>query len=677
MRLRIVGLLAMLVALGPGSDLAVAKAKSPVRWSGPRLVDHTVPFGDAVQFSSVACSSATACVSVGTQGTVVTSGPTGGYHVSTGIDNHAGLNDVGCPSADLCVALENTAVLSTTDPAAAVPTWKRTAVKLGTLEFTGLTCAAGPVCVAWTDSGTVWVSTNPTGGASAWHATTLAADSTGEDVDSVACGPSLCVASLAGGGQHNPEFSTSTNPGGGAGDWTLTSAPATEGVLRMACPSASLCVGVTDHDVITSTNPAAGASSWMSGAVLTGTDQFFASIACSSTARCTAVDGKGDVATSTDPAGGAPTWTVTDAVDPDGFGTANTNGMACPTDTACLVPDTDRGLAAVSLGPPPTATVTRNLAGLTVIRGLACPTATLCVGVDDAGAVLSTARPTGPATGWHRQIQPAAGLGLNAVSCPATSFCATVGADDTLGISTRPGSAVPWTFTKLPFTYEPDDGGGPTPYDLTAISCSSFRLCVAGNSEFGLMVSTRPSGGPSAWKLVRLGDFNADFFDAVSCPTKSFCVAGDAQFGRIAVSTSPARKWKLATIARGVGSLAPGISSVSCPTTRFCLAGDSSGAIHTATRPTAGARAWKRVRISNSRLLVASCRSVRFCVVIDNRGRAWASANPTGAASAWHSATLDAGGFPAGPYSRLNTVACAPTKVCLAGDAGGRVFTGA
>lgn len=683
---RLLTIVVTLAALSVAAAPAGASGRVALTWSGPKLIDHGPPFGDPAGVNGVSCASPNFCLATGSQGTVVMVTPSG-HRVTTGVDHAATLGDVACPSASLCVVLESNAVLTTTNPTAARPTWTRTRLALsGPEQLTGVTCASNTLCVAWADSGTVQVTTDPTGPASAWKPTTLAPDSSGETVKSVGCTPqaSLCVASLTGAGGSTAQYATTINPAGGAGAWTETTAPGTESVNRIACPTTSLCVGINGHTIETSTNPTAGASSWTSGTVLpaTATSVALQGIACPSDTRCVAAVSDGSIASSTTPATGAASYTVSAVLDPTGFGTANVNGMACPTDRSCLIPDRNAGLATVTLSDPPTATFADNLAGVSAITGLSCASPALCVAVDDAGAILRSAQPTGAASTWHRAaVQPAASQGLNAVSCPATGFCATVGQQDEVGNSSRPGSGAPWRFAQLPFSYEPGNGGGPTRYDLTSISCSSFRLCVAGNSEFGLMVSTHPGGGASAWKFLPIGAFNADSFDAVSCPTKSFCVAGEANFGRVAVSTRPASTgsaWRFQKIASGVGSLAPAISSVSCSSPTFCLAADASGAVHTTSRPTRGAGAWKRVKIASSRLTGAWCRSRGLCVVIDSRGHAWASTQPAGNRSAWHSVTLKTTGYPIATTSqgRPRTVSCAKTKVCLAGSGDGLAWSG-
>lgn len=89
-----------------------------------------------------------------------------------------------------------------------------------------------------------------------------------------------------------------------------------EAVTGVSCPSTSLCVAVDNNgDVVTSTNPTGGAADWtvtyLEPAALTG-------LSCPTSGLCVAVDQAGNVITSSDPTGGPAAWTVT-PVDGSGF----------------------------------------------------------------------------------------------------------------------------------------------------------------------------------------------------------------------------------------------------------------------------------------------------------------------------------------------------------------------
>jgi hypothetical protein len=673
-----IGLLGgVLLALALGfAGSAAAKSAQPLKWSSAKLVDHARPYGDPAEIGGVSCPTQSLCIGVGSHGTVVATRGATTKVVNSDLDSYLVLRDVSCPTNKLCVAIAGNAVLSTTNPGAAKPTWKRVALKIGVGLLQTITCPTAALCVAPASTGAVWVSTHPTGAASAWKPTTLTAP--GQFIGAVGCarGATLCVAAVNGVGGSAPQLLTTTKPAAGRSSWSA--APAPGPATWISCPSTALCVAISYDDILASTDPTAGGATWSATKLLTVLGTALTAIDCGSASRCTATVSDGSVLTTTDPAGGASAWTRSPVLGPNSLGTSSQTAMACRPDGSCLIPYLGGGLATIAFGPPATVAVTGQLSGLTAIRGLACPSTTLCIGVDDAGAVLRTTKPTGAASSWKRQVQTPVTHGLNSVSCPRTGFCAAVGDDDTLGVSTKPGSPSTWSFTTLPFTFE--EGSGATVVDdLGAISCASPSACVATDSVNQLLVSTRPGGGAAAWKAVTVGQFDYDSFIAVSCPLASLCAAGDVQNGQIAVSTNPTRSWKLFRIAPRVRNHAPAITAVSCTRTKFCLAGDQTGAIYSSSKPTAGAKAFKRVKLTSATIVSISCRSAKLCVAIDGSGRAWSSTNPSGSRSAWHSVTLDRRNYPtnSGIGRRLSALACAPKSVCVIGDGAGRVFSSA
>jgi hypothetical protein len=352
--------------------------------------------------------------------------------------------------------------------------------------------------------------------------------------------------------------------------------------------------------------------------------------------------------------------------------------MTCPTQSACLVPDSSPGLATIALGPPLSATVDTDVGGTTAITGLDCPAVSLCIGVDDGGGILRTSAPDGPATSWQRSVQATAADGLNGISCPSTRFCAAVGDDDRVLTSAHPRTSTTWTTFKLPFTAFPDDG--PFAFNLERVSCPSATLCLVATDEYGLLESTAPSAGARTWHLFRPATANANLWSSVSCPATNFCAAGDL-VGRVAVSTDPARpgSWHLTkAIAPIAGSRPPAIRSMSCPSARFCLAGDQAGSVHWSTRPTGGARAWHAVKLAGGPLITASCRSRHFCVVTTAHHDAFATTDPTGGARAWRDVALPTGHFPiaGAALNDLRSLACAPHRVCVAANGAGVAFPG-
>src|SRR5438876_6799504 len=70
------------------------------------------------------------------------------------------------------------------------------------------------------------------------------------DTEGASC-PSVSLCVLVGDG-----IATSTNPTGGASDWSTFDPSPGDDLYAVSCPSTSLCVAVDRGHVVTSTNPA-------------------------------------------------------------------------------------------------------------------------------------------------------------------------------------------------------------------------------------------------------------------------------------------------------------------------------------------------------------------------------------------------------------------------------------
>ncbi|MDE3132109.1 MAG: hypothetical protein KGL16_13240, partial [Acidobacteriota bacterium] len=490
-----------LLSLGAIVLLALAaagSAQAALRWSGLKLIDRAQPFGSPAVINGVSCPTASFCFAIGSQGTVVTAAPGGTPTVvRNGVDMFANLRDVSCPTSSLCVAIEATAVLWTKNPGAAKPIFSKVPLKVPLGMFLTIDCPTASLCVIPASNGTVWTSTRPTGPASAWRATATLATSP-RYLNAVSCAPGggLCVASISGLRGSSPQLATTTSPTAGAAAWTFSPAPSTLPVSAISCPSTGMCVGISADEVLSSANPAAGGSSWTATTEVDSTQTALSGIDCGSAspASCVATAGDGSlVVGSGTPA--APTWTHYASVAARGL-----TGIACLRGARvnCLAPVQGGGLARVLAPEGVPSTTVAGAGGLTGVNGLSCPSASLCVGVDDAGAVLRTSRPMGPASGWRRTVQPALSAtapealtgptGLHSVSCPTVTFCAAVGPQDQLLTSSTPGTAALWRVTTLPFVLE--ESAGTFTEDLGQIWCTSSALCVSTGSSNRLFVST-------------------------------------------------------------------------------------------------------------------------------------------------------------------------------------------
>jgi hypothetical protein len=155
----------------------------------------------------------------------------------------------------------------------------------------------------------------------------------------------------------------------------------------------------------------------------------------------------------------------------------------------------------------------------------------------------------------------------------------------------------------------------------------------------------------------------------MSCPSTGLCIAVDG-VGDVLSTTDPtggAGAWATAA------SVAEGFDGVACPSTELCVA-VGGGDVATSTDPTGGAGAWTVATLippasqhpnQPNRLQAVSCPSTRLCVATDDAGNVWTSTDPTEGASAWTKANVD------GSEKILSGVSCPTEKLCVAVDYGG------
>lgn len=343
------------VVLAAFATLSTPVAASASSWTKAQLPG----IAGKVFLLGVSCPSPSLCVAVGTNNLIATAtDPTGGggdWNVvyagegpspylppSAPFISGRQIEDVSCPSVGLCVAVTNEGnIYASTEPTGPAWAWDVTPIdgKGRNIHLEGVSCPTVSLCVAVSggrnDSGKVFTSTNPTGDAAAWQVTQL---DESLDLRAVACGsPSLCVAV-----GDEGRIVTSTNPTGGASSWTVIGAPAGPGSLRgVACVAAALCVsGNKSGNLLSSTNPTGGSSSWST--VNGGSSVQITGVSCPSASECLAVDNNGNVLTSTDPSGGMSAWSLANLVPyrpPEGNALEGNGffGVSCPSRSLCAV----------------------------------------------------------------------------------------------------------------------------------------------------------------------------------------------------------------------------------------------------------------------------------------------------------------------------------------------------
>ena len=260
---------------GPADTLAFSQAPTGglAQW---HVVTPPSPSGVTERFdlSAISCASKSLCVAVsdgarmdGQKGFIyVSTDPTGGAAAwsPTVINEGRGLFDVSCPSASFCAAVggKGGKVFTSTDPVSG--SWQMSQLA-GSPELRGVSCGTPSLCVAIgkvgvTDTqageGRIFVSTDPTGGASTWAEAGTPGGPVG--LGGVSCASTLLCAA----GNLTGNVLTSTDPSGGAGSsWSEVNAGTSMRITGVSCPTASRCVAVDDNgDVLTSTDPSGGGS---------------------------------------------------------------------------------------------------------------------------------------------------------------------------------------------------------------------------------------------------------------------------------------------------------------------------------------------------------------------------------------------------------------------------------
>ncbi len=272
---------------------------------------------------------------------------------------------------------------------------------------------------------------------------------------------------------------------------------------------------------------------------------------------------------------------------------------------------------------------------------------------------------------WRETTGPQ-GQGITALSCPSASLCvAGDGGGDILSSADPRGGPTAWS--RVPALSQ---------QSIAAVSCASIALCAAVGVQGDILTSTNPAGGAGAWAKTTPG--SGTHLHAIACPSASLCVAGGggatAHPGSIILtSTDPtggANAWRGTQIAAGDEL----VNAVACPSVSLCLAATNTGDVFTSTSPTVGASAWTKVAVDPGISFNAiSCPSVSLCIAIDNDIRGYgigsilATASPAGGAGAWSKSTIERGA----QYhpGTLGPLSCPSVALCVAVDSAGTVFT--
>lgn len=472
---------------GPGRD-----------WTHPVYPDYS--FEDA---HSIACPSTRLCVAI-TGGTVFTSTNPARGRWKIGDLAVSDLNNVSCPSMHLCVSVGPHSVAVSTHPAGGAGTWRITHQPASNAGIGDLTCASAHLCLA-TSSGPgaggkgdlLFATVNPARGAATWSSSYL--DQGYDPLTAIAC-PSeqLCVGSDDAG-----NLVTSNAPTADPAAWNL--APLAIGrrtypISSLACPSASWCAarsGVGSGVLLTSADPA-NAGAW------TSTPLPFEDVSCPTATFCAGSDPLGKIHVSSNPSGGASAWSSQQIGAPEQCsGSAHQyckvdslTAVSCPSISFCATTDGNDLWTSTDPSTPGAPWSKSPLPQQpNPASQLYCPTQSLCLAGWNA-RLETTSDPADPSPQWTatnlpKVVLPAkpnsgAAPSISGVSCVSVQLCVAVeGGYAFVGNPSDPNS---WTATKIDYSSPP-----PSFVDansLTGVSCTPSGRCVAIDGSGNVIVGT-------------------------------------------------------------------------------------------------------------------------------------------------------------------------------------------
>jgi hypothetical protein len=657
------GVWRLLGAAAAASLLVCGSAEAVTfNWSGQFPIDGGPPLALAghQNLRAVSCPSAQLCVAIDQSGYVFTSNAplstTGSWRRAGTVKGQ--VNALDCPSTQLCVAVtQGGDALLSTNPTTSALAWKRSHVAS---RLVSLSCPTAGFCAAVDGARGVYTSQ----GAARWRQTAFGTGkvSRGGGLTAVACASArFCVAVSNAG-----DVLSSRNPAGPAKAWRRIVLARTH-LTGAACPSSQLCVLLDGkaHALISSTNPTGGIRAWRRGVINSG-NRTLGALSCQSTALCLVGDSIGDVFSSTSPAGGARAWRNTASLP------LPVVSFACASSTFCAAVDGNNALATSAPTGSAWSLVSIDDAGGTSIDGVSCPTVQLCVAVDAAGTVLTS---TTPGTQGLWTSQAADGGALVGVSCAGISLCVAVDGSSGAFSSTNPtGGLAAWSRVAI------DPG-----HQLTAVACPSAQLCVATDDAGRVLSTTTPTGGAGAWRAAKI---DKSALTGIACSSPSVCVAAGVG-SRILASTNPSggpSTWRVVATDGNSGNVwtdtAPSPSmSVACAPQGLCVAGDANGGLMSSISPARGSwhlavidpNTGPDIIVSYYPLAAVSCASNQLCVALansstDEPSEALMSSNPTDGGS-WSATDIDDDDY-------VSAVSCPSTQLCVVGNQSAEAIIG-
>ena|SRR5579862_5880492 len=588
-----------------GNYQPLSLAGNPATWSAAQA--REIPLAgswgslSARSLDSIACTSSSSCVAVGTDGNdeplVLVGNPASwtvaearSISLGSSFGNSGLLYSVDCSSSTHCVAVGQDGHGQTLVLAGNPATWgvaQAHEIALGTSfgshgGLLSVTCTSATSCV---------------GVGSDWNSQPLV----------LAGDPATWSVAQA-------QEITLGSSFGAFGDTGIASS-----LASVTCTSSTSCVAVgTDANglpLVLVGNPATWSASQAQEINLGSSFGFpnyfgeaLASVTCTSSTSCVAVGQDGNP----EPfelAGNPATWGVAQAHEIAVGG--DLSSIACTSTTSCVAVGQDENNAPLVLAGDPSTwgsgqareiTLTGHGFGARATAAtLACQSSTSCLDVGTyTGGEQSGQSPYGEVDGTYLlRGSPAswkqAGTTLvtgvpsanyvDAVACPLSSYCVAVGYDQRNLPLVLAGNPSTWG-TALPHEINLGSAFG-SGGSLVSIACKSSTLCVAVGTD-GKNQPLVLSGNPSTWsaanaRQITLGTAfgSQGSLSSVSCLSTTYCVAVGASRAKPLVLVGNPSSWTAANarqIALGTTLGSSGwLASVSCLSTTSCVAVGASG----------------------------------------------------------------------------------------------------
>jgi len=373
-------------------------------------------------------------------------------------------------------------------------------------------------------------------------------------------------------------------------------------------------------------------------------------------------------------------WSVVASPSPQHGASGQLSGVACPTDTRCLVAGAGpRDDNPPYLGPPTLGefqpsgwapdlaefpTGSRATSGQ--LNAVACATSTTCFAVGSSfGAATKTLIER-----WNGRWAPVASpnppgatnVSLDGIACASASRCFAVG-------NYTKGSRVKtlverWNGSGWGIVPSPSPAGSTTRSALAAIACPGPRACFAvgrstPKSAFATLIE---AWNGTSWSIVSSPNPTAGTYElaAISCSTTVSCLAVGLGLKGTTPTTLALRwngtAWSLLKSAIPGNAASLELDGVACVTAKNCFAVGSIGTNELIARWN-GTRWTRFPTLTRGQLDAISCTSATRCVAV--------GAGSQTLVTVWDGKTWSIS-HTGGSTSRLTNVSCSSTTDCLA-----------